>query len=64
MAPVNAGVIAAVFSSALGGTAAVLTRYTIRQSDPQCARGFGSPSGRSSRAWRLEWYIYTDTVYL
>src|SRR3954471_21816844 len=34
MAPVNAGVIAAVFSSALGGTAAALTRYTIQQSDP------------------------------
>jgi drug/metabolite transporter (DMT)-like permease len=32
MAPVNAGVIAAVFSSALGGTAAALTRYTIHPS--------------------------------
>src|SRR5690349_2727024 len=34
MAPVNTGVMAAVVSSALGGTAAALTRYTIHQSDP------------------------------
>jgi drug/metabolite transporter (DMT)-like permease len=30
----TAGVVAAVFSSALGGTAAALTRYTIHASDP------------------------------
>jgi drug/metabolite transporter (DMT)-like permease len=40
MAPVNAGVIAAVFSSALGGTAAALTRYTIHQSDPVTLAAF------------------------
>jgi drug/metabolite transporter (DMT)-like permease len=40
MAPVNAGVIAAVFSSALGGTAAALTRYTIQQSDPVTLAAF------------------------
>ena len=40
MAPVNAGVIAAVVSSALGGTAAALTRYTIHQSDPVTLAAF------------------------
>src|SRR3954468_18301433 len=40
MAPVNAGVIAAVFSSALGGTAAALPRYTIPQSDPVTLAAF------------------------
>ena len=40
MAPVNTGVIAAVFSSALGGTAAALTRYTIHQSDPVTLAAF------------------------
>lgn len=34
------GVIAAVFSSALGGTAAALTRYTIHQSDPVTLAAF------------------------
>jgi drug/metabolite transporter (DMT)-like permease len=37
---VNAGVIAAVFSSALGGTAAALTRYTIHASDPVTLAAF------------------------
>ena len=40
MAPVNTGVIAAVISSALGGTAAALTRYTIYQSDPVTLAAF------------------------
>jgi drug/metabolite transporter (DMT)-like permease len=40
MAPVNTGVIAAVVSSALGGTAAALTRYTIHQSDPVTLAAF------------------------
>ena len=40
MAPVNAGVMAAVLSSALGGTAAALTRYTIHQSDPVTLAAF------------------------
>ena len=40
MAPVNAGVMAAVISSALGGTAAALTRYTIHQSDPVTLAAF------------------------
>lgn len=40
MAPVNAGVMAAVFSSALGGTAAALTRYTIHESDPVTLAAF------------------------
>jgi drug/metabolite transporter (DMT)-like permease len=40
MAPVNAGVIAAVVSSALGGTAAALTRYTIESSDPVTLAAF------------------------
>jgi drug/metabolite transporter (DMT)-like permease len=37
---VNSGVVAAVFSSALGGTAAALTRYTIHQSDPVTLAAF------------------------
>jgi len=40
MAPVNTGVIAAILSSALGGTAAALTRYTIHQSDPATLAAF------------------------
>jgi len=40
MAPVNTGVVAAVVSSALGGTAAALTRYTIDQSDPVTLAAF------------------------
>ena len=36
----TAGVIAAVFSSALGGTAAALTRYTIHASDPVTLAAF------------------------
>ncbi|HUQ73889.1 MAG TPA: DMT family transporter [Burkholderiales bacterium] len=40
MAPVNTGVIAAVVSSALGGTAAALTRYTIHASDPVTLAAF------------------------
>lgn len=35
-----AGVIAAIFSSALGGTAAALTRYTIHASDPVTLAAF------------------------
>jgi len=36
----TAGVIAAIFSSALGGTAAALTRYTIHASDPVTLAAF------------------------
>ena len=36
----TAGVVAAIFSSALGGTAAALTRYTIHASDPVTLAAF------------------------
>ena len=36
----TAGIVAAIFSSALGGTAAALTRYTIHASDPVTLAAF------------------------